>query len=436
VSLKREREMNETRYPTAPIESWVKGKELRRLHFRRTWEAASQGRPIIMGVHEGLLGYLAGWEPYANPSYGPYYTALMRNPSELTKVLETFEAQGHPREICSSMRCYLGQLYAGLSTRSPTGGTIKPDLVFQITTCHTMAQTGQLFAEKLGVPYLSLDQPFIDSPNAREYEVAQLQEGIEFMEKATGRKYDDERLIEGTINEWDCMLHWARISKMCQNIPAPADLRQLWSLRMPFISMRHTSQAVEYAHMLYDEMRHRVERGISARGFECMRFLHEGFPPFHFIDILKQPYEYGAIYVTCENNLAHGIWERKPDGTWVVGKSLEEMGRVPRSREDALRLQVELYQACTLSSTWYPRRRPEEAVRRAQDWHCDAAIIGLDRGCHGYATSILETKMALQNAGCPVGSYEHAQADPRDFSLPHVLDGLEAFMESLGLTKV
>jgi len=299
-----------------------------------------------------------------------------------------------------------------------------------------MVQTGQLFADALGIPYLSIDQPFTDSPLAREYMLNQLLEGIEFMEKVTGKRYSDERLIEGVKNEWESMLTWAKITDLCKSVPAPLDLRQLWSLRMPLISMRHTPEAVEYTHMLYDEVKWRVEKGISACGFERARLLHEGFPPFHSISVLKLPRQYGAIFVTCENNLAHGVWEKSPDGTWRVGKSLKEMGVELKTREDALRLTIELHLAHTRSSTWYPVLRPEEAVKRAQDWHCDAAIIALDRGCHGYNASILETKRALQSAGFPVGSYEHSQADPRDFDFAQTLDRFDAFMQMLGLKRI
>ncbi|MFQ5826367.1 MAG: 2-hydroxyacyl-CoA dehydratase subunit D [Dehalococcoidia bacterium] len=428
--------MNDTKYETRELESWIKMKEVRRLHFHHIWEAAEKGEAVVMGMTEAFLGYLSGLGDYADPSYGPYFTVLMRNPPELVKVLETFEAKGHPREICSAMRCYLGQLYAGMSTRSPKGGTIRPDFMFQVTNCHTMAQTAQLFSEYLGIPYLSIDLPYEDSPEAQEYVVAQLHEGIEWIEKTIGRKYDDERLIEATKNEWTCMQYWAEIVALCQAIPAPLDMRHLWSLRMPMLSMRHRKEAVAYTRALYEEVKWRVENRISARGMERIRFLHEGFPPFHFISILKQPTEYGAIFVLCENTQGHGLWEVQPDGTWKVGPTLEQRGLALRNRDDALQAQAELYLTRMMPSTWNPDRRPQEAVKRAQDWHCDAAVLGLDRGCHGYQTSILETKKALQQAGIPVGGYEHSQADPRDFSLPQVLDGLEAFMESLGLSKL
>lgn len=428
--------MNNTKYETRPVESWAKMKELRRTHFKHTWEAAGHGEPIVMGMTEALLGYLAGLGNFADPSYGPYYTKLMRNPPELIKVLEVTEAKGHTRDVCSSMRCYLGQLYTGMSTTAPNGSQIKPTFLFQVTNCHTMAQTGNVFSEYLGIPYLSIDLPYDDTPISREYVYQQMEKGIPWLEKVTGRPYDDEKLIEAVKNEWECMVLWAKIVASTRAIPAPFDLRHLWSLRMPMLTMRHRKEGVEYCRMLYDEAQWRIKNNISARGMERMRFLHEGFPPYHYIAILKQPNEYGAIFVIMENSQGHGAWDRYEDGSWEPTKTLQELGRDLRTREDALRAEVELYVTYMMSSTWYPKYRPKEAVRRAKDWHCDAAVLGLDRGCHGYQVSIMETKRELQQAGFPVGSYEHSQSDPREFSLAQTVDRLESFMESLGLTRI
>jgi benzoyl-CoA reductase subunit B len=426
--------MKDTRYETRPLESWIKMKELRRWHFRHTWEAQSKGEVLVLGMAEAFTGYLAGMGDYGCPSYGPYFTRLVRNPEELVKCLEVVEAKGHTRDLCSCMRCYLGQMYQGLSTRGPTGVTVRHDFIFQVTNCHTMAQTGQLFSEYLDIPYLSIDIPYSTEDDIdREYILAQLQDGIEFMEKAAGREYDDEKLIEATKTEWRIMQHWAKIQDLVRSVPAPLDLRHLWSLRMPLLSMRHKKEVLEYLKALYDEVQDRVRNQISARGIERMRFLHEGFPPYYFISILKQPMDYGTIYVTCANNLAHGLWERRPDGHWVVDETpVPEL----RTREDALRAQIYMYCGVNHGSTWFPGLRPEEAVKRAQDWHCEAAVIALDRGCHGYGLSMLETKQTLQQAGISVGTYEHSQTDPREFSASQAIDQLEAFMENLGLSKL
>ncbi|MBF8264674.1 MAG: benzoyl-CoA reductase, bzd-type, O subunit [Dehalococcoidia bacterium] len=428
--------MNNTKYETKPIEIWPKMKELRRWHFKHTWETAAKGGTVIMGMPEALLGFLAGLGDYAYPSYGPYFTRMIKDVSATIECLETVEAHGHTKDMCSVMRVYIGQLYMGLATKSPQGSTIKPKFIFQVTNCHTMAQTGQLFSDYLGIPYLSIDLPYKSTPQARKYVVNQLLEGIEWMEKVTGKKYDDEKLIEGVKTEWKVEWLWAAIQMQTQNIPSPYDLRNTWSLRMPLLSMRERPETLQYLEALYDETKWRVANQISARGMERMRLFFEGFPPYYYIQILKQPEQYGCIYVINENNLGHGLWDIRPDGTYLVGQPLEKTGLPIRNREEAIEAEVELAFHRGRTSTWYSAPRHHEVVKRAKDWKCEAGVIALDRGCHGYQVSIMESKKALQEAGFPVGTFEHSQSDPREFSEAQTVDRMESFFESLGLEKL
>ena len=435
--MQREIVLNDAKYETKPVECWAKMKELRRWHFKHTWEVAARGGTVFIGMPEGIQGFLAGLGDYAYPSYGPYFTRMIRDPQQTIKVLEATEARGHTRDMCSVMKGYIGQLYLGMATRAPQGYTIKPAFVIQTLNCHTMAQTGQLYSEYLGIPYLAIDMPHKSSPETIEYGTAQLMEAIEWMEKITGKKYDDEKLIEGVKNEWKSAHLWASIQIMNQNIPAPYDLRMTWSLRMPLISMRERPEVVDYLKMLYDETKYRVNNQISARGMETMRLFFEGFPPYYYIQILKQPQEYGAIYIINENNLGHGLWKIQSDGTYLVGETLEERGIPIRNREEAVRAEMALYFDRGRSGTWYfPPSRHIEVVKRAKDWKCQAGVIALDRGCHGYQVSIMERKMALQEAGFLVGTFEHSQADPREFSEAQTVDRMEAFFDSLGLKKL
>ena len=111
-----------TRYPTEPVKCWSKMKEIRRKHFRHTWEAVGKGEPIIMGIQGGIMtAFLAGFGDFANPSFGPYYTGSMRDLDLNIRYSEASEFRGYPRDLCSSMRNHLGQLSLGLSTRSPDG---------------------------------------------------------------------------------------------------------------------------------------------------------------------------------------------------------------------------------------------------------------------------------------------------------------------------
>lgn len=428
--------INETRYPTKPAELWPKMKELRRWHFRKTWEAQAKGAPVIQGIVQAFQGYLSGLGEFANPSFGPYYTMMMRQPEENIKCHEAMEARGWGRDLCSSMRLHLGQMFRGLSTRGPKGDTVIPNFVFQYVGCHSMGKTGQLFTEHLGVPYFPFDVPYEETPEAHEYLVNQLAEGIEWMEKQTGIKYDDEKAVEGTRNEWQSYALMTKIFLESQNIPAPWDYRQLWSLRLPAVTMRHEAAVVQYLRELLDETRERVRQGISARGYEKIRLIHDGIPPFYRINLLRYPAEYGAIIVGGPLLFGFGTWRYLPDGTMRPLGTLEEEGRDIRTREDVLQTSAELY----IRYRWHAfsccNSRPEHLVKMMEQWQCHGAVLHEDRGCKAEQCAMAEGRLALQDAGYPTMLYEASQADPRDFSESQVWDRFDSFLESFGLTRV
>ena len=72
----------------------------------------------------------------------------------------------------------------------------------------------------------------------------------------------------------------------------------------------------------------------------------------------------------------------------------------------------------------------------ARDWHADGVVLHLDRGCKGGAAGNVKNRFELQQAGIPTVCYEGSNADPRDLAENQVIDRIEAFLESLGLTKL
>jgi len=413
-------------------------KELRRQHFRHTWEARERGELVLMGVFEWFLSLFAGFGDFANPSYGPYYTALMRTPEQLVTVLEATEARGLGRELCSSMRTHLGQLFTGMSIKSPKGGTYLPDVIVQPHLCHSVVKTGQIFSEHLGLPYCPLDFPWRDSPSTRKFLVGQFQETIEWMERTTGRKFDDERFLEALRNEWECTVLWARICELTKAVPAPLDFRQLWSLRLPLVTLRHKKEAVAFYRDLLAETRERVAAGISARGFEGARLLWEGGIPFYNPGIVRLPERYGAITVGGQGPFCTmGTWKVLEDGSWVPAQTPWERGMEVRNREEGLWALADLYLGHFPLMRWAGiDTKPREFVKMALDWRADGVVFAIDRGCKALSAGIEEARLAVQGAGIPTVLTELSMCDPRDLDLPRVADQVYAFLESLGLTPL
>lgn len=428
-------------YETRPIQCWGKMKELRRQHFRHTWTAHESGDLVIIGVVESFLGVLAGMGDFANPTYGPYFTRILREPQEALKYVEEVEKRGYSRDICSSMRLHMGQMFMGLVTRNPLGGTTIPDFVFQFNFCQEVAKMGQLMSEHLGIPFYLLDVPFTDTPENRAYLVANLQDSIEWMEKTAGRKFDDGAMIEATRHEWEVMRLWAQICELVRHVPAPVDGRHLWSLRLPTVTLRHRSETVVFYRELLDEIRDRVQQGISARGIERARILLEGGPPFIVPvqrHVMRYPEEYGAVIIGGGGfYLTFSAWEVAGDGTWSPIGTMDEHGLELRTREDALKAQVELYLGHrTLVRNFDIPPRAIQAVSRTRDWKADGVIYHINRGCYGGMGGLPSERLAVQRAGFPTTMFEASHTDPRDADLVQITERYDSFLESLGLKKL
>lgn len=428
-----------TRYKVKPIECWAKMKELRRKHFRHIWQAHEQGHLITIGMSEAFLALPAGLGDYAASSYGPYFTGIMRDRSYAVKVQEVAEARGFGKDVCCSMRVHMGQVFMGLTTKSPlTGEKVIPDFIFQPNFCANAGKTAHYLSEYLGIPILVIDIPTSDSQSNHQYLFDQLMAAIEWLETITGRTFDDERFIQATQNEWECMTLWARICLLTQHIPAPIDARHLISLRQMVFSSRHEAETVSFYRELLAEVEDRVREGISARGFEVARLSLDTSAPFFYPNLYRYPEKYGAIVVVCEEAVdPMGVWELTPQGHWTVPGTPRERGIELRTREDAVWSQVELECRYHRTSSLYNvLDHIQEPVTRCRDWHCDGIVFHSPRGCRATDAHLVQAKLLADREGIPNTLLEGSHADPRDFDQVRVHDRIDAFLESLGLTRI
>lgn len=428
---------NYQRYETKPIECWKKAEELRRSHREHIFQAQAKGELLIHGMCY-FHALLNGMGDFAVTEYTPYFRVLMSDLKQALKAHEAAEAMGFGPDICASMRCHLGALFQGFGLVNRQGVRVKPDFVFQGLPCTTLAKTSQLYADHWGIPYFTIDIPFKDSPATLDYLVAELQEAIEWMEKITGRPFDDERLIRAARNEWRGLALFAQILDLCRTVPAPLDARHLFALQVPLVLSRQRDDVIQLYEELLEETKERVRQGISARGYEACRLIHGGFPPMYYMGILRYPSQFGGVYVGGDLIHIYAAWESLDlkNRDWVAAPATpEEAGHNLRTRKDALEMLADLY----------IRRRPhmcrveyraDEYLKLAQNWHADAFVIHVDRGCKNLAAGIMEAKLALEAAGIPTLLYEGSGYDPREFNEVQVMDRLDAFMESLGLHRI
>lgn len=430
------------RYQTRPLQNWNKCRELRLQHYKEIATAREQGKLLVGGSAGGLSILPWGLGDSIWMGGETYGATIGADPAFSYPCLEATEAEGFGRDTCVYFRNYFGSM---VLNKYYFGGSFpKPDFFIQSHICDVHSKWYQTASKYLGVPFFGIDQPPGPWGEQRaedriDYFSKQLLDGIEWMEKITGRKYDDEKFARAVINEWEAARLWAEISLLNQTIPAPLDQKSMLTLFLPLMVLRGDDRSVEFYKELKAEVENRVKDGIAALATERYRYVHEGIPPWHFLRVFRILEEYGAIsigglYMFC----MAGHWDIGQDGIWRAYKPFKELGVQFKSREDITRFYAHVFLGNInyRGSFWSAEEKSKEMLQVFNQWHANGMVMHLNRGCKGTGGYLLENRLALADAGIPVVAYEGNAADRRDFDEAQVIDRLESFVESQGLTKI
>ncbi len=424
-------------YPQRPFspEVWGMMKELRRERNKLSREAQAHGEMCVTGFAWGFLSLLAGFGNFGNPSPGTDFTRISREgtgPEGLAKYVAIAEGKGL-MPVCGAIGAHMGQVYANVSAHGNIGPGIKPEFIYQPGGCHGLMKGAQLCAHVLNLPMIHIDSIRGTSENATEYLYCQLADAIEWIEKTTGRKFDDEKFIQSTADSLHARVMWAKIVELMKAIPAPMSYREAMSLRLPLVAYSYSRRTREYTDLLYEEMKNRVRDGIGGTPLEKKRLMHGGLQPLYYPQLLRWPEEYGAAFVWGEFFMAFGAWRHTNDGHTLPAKTLEERGWELRTREDALHALAEFDREDYEETE---ERRLLHYVRMIEDSHIDGVMIHLARRCAALNVGILDRISDLRAKGIPVATYEASEGDPKEFNEARVREDFETFLESLGLTRI
>jgi benzoyl-CoA reductase subunit B len=426
-------------YESRPLECFQRGQELRQEHWRNVMSAREQGKLLIDGYVLFPVALCAGLGDVV-PFGTDVYAANVANNTEFSiRALETVEARGFARDTCGYFRNDAGSMF--MDQYLFGGPYPRPDIIFTPHDCEARGRWYQVKAEHLGVPIFVVEVPLAD-PGFRvqariDYLVAQFQEGIGWMEKVTGRKYDDERLIQATDITLQSQKLWAEICLLNGAIPAPMNVRSKASIMAVPLMRRHEPVALEFLRTLRDEMKYRVDNKIAAVAAERARVMTDQMPPWYAISGVKYTEMfYGAVWVgmwTYARLL--GLFQVTADGGLEPGLTPQERGLPLRTREDALKALAELV-LFSLVDMYNTQAKIDDLLRFARVWHCDGVILHFNRSCPGEAVGLAEAKLALKEAGLAVGSYESSAQDPREGGLTEMVESFERIMAVMGLEKL
>ena len=428
------------KYPTEPLKLWAKAKELRENYYMNYARAKEKGGLRWSGSAWALDALPAGLGTDVYSLTGEPYAASVAHDRKFAKeCMDAAEAYGFARDLCSYMRIYWGGMH--LNKYLFGGEFPKPDFIFQTQICCSHSKWYQHVAKEELVPQFYVDVgvgPYKDMNEQRlAYVTNQLHDGIEFLEKSTGRKFDDELFINAVKNEMRSTSRWADICALNKVKPAPLDEKTMYSLYVLATLSKSSQWCADFYDELYEEVKDRVARGIAAVPNETVRMMSDTQPPWSFLKIFRYLETFGAVSIGSLYTFAlEGIWEDKPDGSWG-GRSLPwEKGVEIKDRETALRL----YADWNLSKPQWqhffdPRLKTAMMLRIIKEWQVDGVMLHLNRGCEGLSLGIMENRLGISKAGVPIMTFEGNMGDEREFDEVRTQARVDAFMEQLGLRR-
>ncbi len=435
--------MSTAKYSTERLKSWGKAKTLRENYYKDFAEAHEKGGIRWAGGAWSFDAIPAGLgEDVWCLTGEPYGATVAFNKDLAQECQEAIETKGFARDLCSYMRNYWGSVilnkyaWPQYSEEFP-----KPDFMWQDHICCSHAKWYQVASDlEGGIPTFNIDVsvgPYEELTESRlNYIVGQMHDGIKWLEKTTGRDYDDELLIKAVHNEFRACYYWAAICELNKTIPAPLDEKSMYSLYV-LGTLRKSSQwtADFYEKELYPEVKNRVERQIAAVENEQCRIMTDTQPPWAFLKVFRYLEKYGCVSIGSLYTFALiGLWEDKEDGSWGP-RSIPDIEIT--NRDEALRALAEWNLSKPEWQHFYhPKFKSEMMIRIAREWKLDGVLLHFNRGCEGLSLGIAENRLAIQKAGFPVMPFEGNMGDEREFDLTRTMIRIDAFMESLGMKKL
>ena len=445
--------MAQKTYRLEPLKTWTKAKELRRQFYQGFLEAKENGGIRYAGpagtFHALTQGL--GRDVY-NLTGEPYGATCAWNEPYGIAAQEACDRAGVARDLCAYLRNYWGSIL--LDKFVFTDGTVLDgwpivDFFFGIHVCCSHAKWYQYAAELEGnVPIYFTDIAVYEGKSlhdkrfqqAVDYAVQQLSEAIPWMEKVTGRKYNDELFYEAVENEIASRALWAQICALNQAVPAPLEEKSMFSLYVFDTLCPHWKTTVDFYRELKDEVQDRVDRGIAAVYPEKLRIITDSQPPWAFLGVwrfLEQ--EFGALSVGSYYIFLFAHWITESDGTLVPGKTLQEQGIDLRSksREEVIKIYAEqTLRYFDVANVFQTPLRNAFMKQMCKQWKVQAVIMHLNRGCEGMSCGQMQAKLELAKADVPVFTYEGNMGDPRDFDAGKAKAKLETFMDSLKIEGI
>jgi len=218
------------------------------------------------------------------------YAGLCAAKRDMERFLLKAEEDGYSQVLCSYARIGLGfdslrKELGGIPPNAPDGGMPEPDMMLgSSAVCDPRFKWYQAAGRYVDVPSYSIDvvmPPVQADLNAvRDYYIryqeAQFRGLVDFLERQTGKKLDDDRLWETIRLGDEAWRLWYEVDRLRVAHPCPMPTQDHFSIMVAGHYYCGTQVAVDFYQTLYNEVKEKVANGQGVIPEEKYRLLYGG----------------------------------------------------------------------------------------------------------------------------------------------------------------
>jgi len=407
--------------------SMVLQKEMIAGHFARLERVSETREPVVYTFVPGNLVELI--RSFDALPVLPEINALQSGMRKLSAdFIAEAERAGHSEDVCTYVKCDLGMLKSG--NISPAGTRLpKPDLLLlSYTGCYTFMKWFELLREEYECPVVLFHVPYQGDgklePEHRTYMIRQLREQvIPALEKATGRKYDEDKLRERLTLAAQAEDDLVAVLHSAKRRPSPIDgyFGTVYYVGPIFSAFRGTTEGVEYYRALREEIEERAAAGLGPitpdgpLNDQKYRLVVEGPPNWtHFRDFWKMFSDEGAVVVASTYT--------KVGGTYDFG--------FRHNPADPIGTMADYCSGCYTNLNL--PSRIDMLARYIREYEADGFLINSVKSCNSFsAGQLMMLREIEKRTGIPGAFIESDLVDPRYFGAANIKNRLESYFQMI-----
>jgi len=340
--------------------------------------------------------------------FAPEGAISMFADSHLTDgILKVAENNGCSRDTCSFLRGITGSV---INDYMPM-----PDFLIATSLyCHGSAQVFHSLSRNYSKDFFYIDVPFHnDRSYVVDYVAKQIEEIMNRMAERIGRKLNIGKLRQTIIYSNQARSYYAKVNKLRQHKPAP----MLGGEAIDYaIMLAHTfgcPEMVKICKTLYEELKERVEKGISPLGEERHRILWRQLRPYYtsvLFDYLERIYK--AVVTFEEVNFIY--WPEMDPNEPFRSLAKKLLANPP----------------IDFTKQWLVATK-----KFIEDYKVDGIVEFAHWGCRFLSADTQIVKESLQDKNIPILVINGDCIDRRDYSDGQIKTRIDAFVEILNRKK-